>query len=108
MEEFNENKRIWEYCFRFTNVTTKGSKLLNRNGFTSFDDVRKLYQEKERRKLSRTSLPEDCVIINGKAIKCKFCNSTNIKEISVQMRSTDEGETQLIYCNVCIKRYVMD
>ena len=38
-------------------------------------------------------------------IHCKYCNSNNIVQRSVQMRSSDEGETLVTYCNECKKTF---
>lgn len=108
MEEFNENERHWNFCFKFTQSVDRGKRLLDKNGFYSFEDVKKLYEEQEKRRTTRNTQEKESVIINGQIIKCKHCNSTNIKQISAQVRSIDEGETQYIYCNSCTSRYVMD
>jgi DNA-directed RNA polymerase subunit M/transcription elongation factor TFIIS len=101
------NQENLKYCFDFTASTEKGKKFLKKNGFETFEDVLELYAEKERRKKIQYNTNIESVIINNKIILCKKCNSGNIKQISVQTRSLDEGETQYIYCKSCTARYTI-
>jgi DNA-directed RNA polymerase subunit M/transcription elongation factor TFIIS len=96
-------------CYNLLMSNEHGEKFLISKGYNNIEDIQKLYRRTEESKNSTSNISTNktvkTIVRFGEIIKCKKCNSTNIKEISAQTRSIDEGETQYIHCNDCNSTY---
>ena len=83
-----------KYCFDFLKVNH--IEYLREIGFEKEETISTLYNEKYVPIIREQE--ENKVI-------CKFCRKEEAIQRSQQMRSADEGETIVTYCNSCKKAF---
>jgi DNA-directed RNA polymerase subunit M/transcription elongation factor TFIIS len=81
-----------QYCF--DQLKEKDPEFLQEIGFTSEKDIANLSKENVYYRNDKSS-----------DISCKFCKSLDTIQRSVQIRSVDEGESLINYCNDCKKTF---
>lgn len=88
-----------DYCYESLADSTEGTKFLENLGFFCKQDIIDL------KPVSGTDEKNIAIKRLNKIVVCKFCNSPDIIERSVQTRSLDESETLYTVCKSCKKTY---
>ncbi len=88
-----------DYCYGSLAESPEGIKFLENLGFFSKEDILEL------KPVSGSEEKVTTIKRLNKTVTCKFCNSPDIVERSVQTRSLDEGETLYTVCRSCKKTY---